>query len=187
MNSPKPRIAVDMDEVIADVLPKFLDLYEAAYGKRLEKPQYWGKKVYQVDGALHIRNHLFEKGFFADLPLVPGSREALRALSSRYEIFIVTAAMEFRSSFEDKFDWLQTHFDFIPWTHYVFCGDKGIIQADYMIDDHPHNLRRFSGKGLLYTASHNIGETEFTRVDNWEDILAFFAGERRTHNEASGR
>jgi len=167
-----------MDEVLADVRPKFLDLFEATHGRRLNEAEYRGKKIYQVDGAAAIRDRLFERGFFADLPLVEGCREALLKLHGEYELFIVTAAMEFRASLEDKYDWLQKHLPFIPWSHYVFCGDKSIVAADYMIDDHPHNLRDFRGKGLLFTASHNVYETEFTRVNNWQDVLDFFERER---------
>ncbi len=179
MSKPK-RIAVDMDEVIADVRPKFLDLYEQEYGRRPEREEYWGKKIYQVNGATHIRNFLFEKGFFADLPVMEGSREVLEWLHGRYEIYITTAAMEFRASLEDKYDWLHRHFPFIHWKNMVFCGDKSVIRADYMIDDHPHNLRHFVGKGLLYTASHNIHEEGFTRVDNWQEVRAFFEAEETT-------
>lgn len=170
----KPRIAVDMDEVIAQVLPKFLDLYEAETGRRLRKADYHGKKIYQVEGGLRVRESLFQPGFFADLPVMPHSREVLRDLSDQYDIFIVTAAQEFRNSLADKHDWLQEHFPFIPWKNYVFCGDKSIIRAEYMIDDHPHNLASFQGKGLLFTASHNIHEDRFTRVDDWLEVRDFF-------------
>jgi 5'-nucleotidase len=176
--SKKKRIALDMDEVIADVRPKFLDLYEREFGRRLRREDYWGKKIYEVgNGARRIRDSLFEKGFFADLPVMPGSAEVVRWLWNHYDIYITTAAMEFRSSLEDKYDWLRRHFPFIHWKNIVFCGDKSVISADYMIDDHPHNLRNFSGKGLLYTASHNIQETAFTRVNDWNEVREFFERE----------
>ncbi len=174
----KKRIAIDMDEVIADVSPKFLDLYEQEMGVRLAKEDYWGKKIYQINGADRIREFLFDKGFFADLPVMPGSQEVVRELMEHYDIFITTAAMEFRASLEDKYDWLQSHFPFIHWKNFVFCGDKSIINANYMIDDHVFNLRTFRGTGLLYTASHNIMETDFIRVNNWEEIRAFFQQEQ---------
>lgn len=167
-----------MDEVIADVRPKFLEIYEREYGRRLQKEDYWGKKIYQVGGADRIRERLFEKGFFADLPVMPGSQEVIRELMDDYEIYITSAAMEFRASFEDKYDWMQQHFSFIPWKNWVFCGDKSVILADYMIDDHAFNLRTFVGKGLLFTASHNIHETGFTRVNDWAEIREFFRKER---------
>jgi 5'(3')-deoxyribonucleotidase len=171
------RIAIDMDEVIADVIPRFLDLYEQEFGIRLQPEQYLGKKIYQLNGANHIRKFLFDKGFFADLPVIPDSQEVIQELMERYEVFITTAAMEFRASLEDKYDWLQQHFPFIHWKNFVFCGDKSVIRADYMIDDHAFNLRTFNGKGLLYTAAHNIHETAFIRVNNWQEVRTFFQQE----------
>jgi len=172
------RIAVDMDEVIADVMPKFLAIYEREFGKKLEKEAYWGKKIYDIEGADYIRNFLYDKGFFRDLPIMEGAVEGLQHLMKDYDIFITTAAMEFKFSFEDKYDWLKDHFPFIHWKNVVFCGDKSILRADYMIDDHIRNLKTFQGKGLLFTASHNIMETGFTRVNNWKEVLEFFEQEK---------
>ncbi len=173
-----------MDEVIADVYPKFLDIFEQDLGRRPSREEYWGQKIYQLEGASHIRDVLFDKGFFADLPVMEDSQEVLQWLSDRYEIFITTAAMEFRASLEDKYDWLLRHFPFIHWKKFVFCGDKSVILADYMIDDHPHNLQSFTGRGLLYTASHNIGVDEFVRVDNWKEVKAFFEKELEKEHSA---
>lgn len=171
----KQRIAIDMDEVIADVTPKFLDLYEQEFGRRLQRKDYWGKKIYGLrEEERYLRNFLHEKGFFRDLPVMPHSQEVIRELMQDYDIFITTAAMEFRTSFEDKYDWLQDHFPFISWKNFVFCGNKSIIRADYMIDDHISNLEDFKGTGLLFTASHNIHEDRFIRVDDWLQIREYF-------------
>lgn len=180
--SRRKTIALDMDEVIADVIPSFLDIYEEAYGRRLTKGDYWGKKIYQIDGAMEIRDRLFERGFFRDLGVIPGSQEGVRALMEDYDVFITTAAQEFRNCLEDKYDWLQEHFPFIHWRNYIFCGDKRVMGTDYMIDDHARNLESFPGKGLLFTASHNIDEDRFTRVNNWMEVLDFFRKEtERNH------
>ena len=173
----KKRIALDMDEVIADVKPVLLDLYASHFGVHLKTEDYWGKRIYEIPGAYTIRKYIEERGFFIDLPVMEGSYEVLEWLDEHYEIFIVSAAMEFRNSLEEKFDWLQRHFPFLHWQNFVFCGDKSIIEADYMIDDHPLNLETFRGKGLLYTASHNINEQRFERVDNWAEVRTFFERE----------
>lgn len=173
----KPIIACDMDEVVADVYDKFLKIYATQYNRILVQEDYWGKKIYEIDGAIKLRDVLYDRGFFADLPVMQDSQEVLKELQEDYEIFFVSAAMEFRNSLEDKRDWAQHHFPFIPWKNIVFCGSKKIIRADYMIDDHPRNLIDFEGKGLLYTASHNIDEQRFTRVNNWKDIRTFFRNE----------
>ena len=105
------------------------------------------------------------------------TRLGVEWLCEHYDVFAVTAATEFRNSLRDKLDWLDEHFPFIGWQRLVLCGDKRIIQADYMIDDHAWNLESFKGKGLLFTASHNTEEERFMRVDNWEEVRAFFEGE----------
>ncbi len=177
----RKRIAIDMDEVMADVQPKFLDIFEREFGRRVTPQDYHGQKIYDLEGAARIREFLHEKGFFRDLPVMEGSQEVVRELMEHYDIYIVTAAMEFRASFEDKYDWLQDHFPWIHWRNVVFCGDKSIIHTDYLIDDHVRNLETFSGTGLLFTASHNIAETRFARVNNWEEVRAYF---RRVRSEA---
>ncbi len=170
-------IVVDMDEVIADVIPKFLDYYERDFGYRPPRETWWGKKIYELPNAAHIRQHLFEKGFFADLPVIEGSQEVVKWLNEHYDVFAVTSATEFRNSLEDKSDWLERNFPFLGWRRLVLCGDKNIICADYMIDDHVYNLERFKGKGLLFTATHNLDEHRFTRVNNWAEVRAFFENE----------
>ena len=173
------RIAIDMDEVMAQVLPKFLNIYEAKTGRRPKKEEYWGSKLYKLEHAKELRQALFKKGFFADLEVMPHAQDVIRELQEHYDIYIVTAAMEFPTSFEDKYNWLQEHFPFIHWRNVIFCGDKSIIDAEYMIDDHVFNLETFRGKGLLFTASHNIHEQRFTRVNDWLEVRDFFEQERR--------
>lgn len=170
----KKRIAIDMDQVMADVVAKYLDLFEQKMGRRPLEEEYQGKKVYDLKGGEWLRSCLFEKGFFADLPVMEGSQKIIKTLMVDYEVFIVTAATEFRNSLADKVDWLAEYFPFIHWKNIVLCGDKSVIRADYMIDDHVFNLKTFQGKGLLFTASHNIYETDYTRVNNWEEVLKYF-------------
>ena len=110
----KPRIALDMDEVIADIMAKFLDVYEEQYGRRLQREEYWGKKIYRIEGVQELRGVLFEDGFFRDLKVMPHSQEVVRELQKDYDVFITTAAMEFRNCLRDKYDWLQEHFSLYP-------------------------------------------------------------------------
>ena len=173
----KKRIALDMDEVIADFEPKFMDIFERELGYRPAKEEYYGKKLYQFEDAWKLRGYIHEKGFFADLPIMEDSQEIVKELSQYYDFFITTAAMEFKFSFEDKYDWLRKHFPFIHWKNIVFLGDKSIIRADYMIDDNAFNLETFTGEKLLYTAYHNVNETRFTRVNNWKEVRTFFKNE----------
>ncbi len=175
----KKRIAIDMDEVLADPLARFIEWYERDNGIKISKEELFkkGQKIYEYVGKPEVRDYLQIRGFFKDLPLMEGSHEVVKWLSTHYEIFIVTAAMEFKTSLEDKYDWLRNYFPFLSWKNFVFCGDKSIILADYLIDDHVHNLETFRGRGILFQASHNIHDTRFTRVKNWQEVQIFFEKE----------
>jgi 5'(3')-deoxyribonucleotidase len=174
------RIAIDMDEVLGDVYGKLLMYFERDLGWRPAWKDYAGKKLYEMDGAAHLRDYIHARGFFSDVRVMPNSQTVVQELMQHYEVFIVTATMEFRYSMEDKLHWLSVHFPFVHWKNIVMCGDKSIIQADYMIDDHIRNLDCFEGKGLLYTASHNVNNTTYTRVDDWLAVRAFFQNETIT-------
>jgi 5'(3')-deoxyribonucleotidase len=166
-----------MDEVMADTLAEHLRRYNQEFDEALTTEDLDGKNLWEVapmDRQQRLRAFLDAEDFFADLPLIPGSQEVLKSLVQRYEVFIATAAMSVPNSFAAKYHWLQRHFSFIPPTHYVFCGNKNILRADYLIDDLPRNLLRFEGHGLLFSAPHNRAVTGFTRVNNWPEVAAFF-------------
>ncbi|KAA6457326.1 5'-3'-deoxyribonucleotidase [Acidobacteria bacterium AB60] len=170
-----------MDEVMADTLSEHLRRYNQEFDESLTPEDLTGKGLWEMtplDRQQQLRAFLDAEDFFEDLPLMPGAQEVLKGLSERFEIFIATQAMSVPNSLGPKYRWLQRHFPFIPPTNYVFCGNKSILRADYLIDDLPRNLQRFEGHGVLYTAPHNKNVTGFTRVDDWQQVARFFATER---------
>lgn len=173
---PRPRrlrVAVDMDEVLADSLGKHLRAYNAAFGASLTAADLDGAGLEASIPDAHAaatRALLLEPAFFRDLDVIAGSQEALRALSDRYEVFVASAAMEVPSSFAAKYAWLREHFPFIPPSHIVFCGDKAVLDADYLIDDTPRHFERFGGTPILFDAPHNRAETRFVRAAGWDHV-----------------
>jgi 5'-nucleotidase len=172
------RICVDMDEVMADTLAEHLRRYNEHYDEALRPEDLCGRPLWQIapqDRQEQLRAFLDAEDFFEDLPLMPDAQPVLRELSERFEIFIATQAMAVPNSLGPKYRWLQRHFPFIPPTHYVFCGNKSILMADYLIDDQPRNLNLFQGQGLLYTAPHNVNASGFVRVNNWREVAEYFS------------
>jgi 5'(3')-deoxyribonucleotidase len=175
------RICVDMDDVMADTLGEHIRRYNQAFDEDVTPQDLAGKGLWEVaplDRQQQLRAFLDAEDFFEDLALIPGSQEVLQQLSERFEIFIATQAMAVPNSLGPKYRWLQRHFSFIPPSNYVFCGNKSILRADYLIDDLPKNLLRFEGQGLLYTAPRNLAETAFVRVNNWAEVAAYFAAKQ---------
>ena len=184
MKNPKTqqRICVDMDEVMADAVAEHLLRYNRDYGGNITKADLQGKHIWDVVPSRNhprLEEYLRSEDFFDVLAVMPDSQRVLEALQSRYEIFIATAAMEVPTSFNAKYRWLARHFPFIPYTHIVFCGDKSILRADYLIDDNPRQLQRFTGEGILFDAPHNEAVTGFRRVKNWLEVEEIFLGSGR--------
>jgi len=177
------RIAIDMDEVMADALGEHIRRYNAAYGATVSADQLRGRHL--EDWAPRIQRDaveaMYDASFFACLEVMPGCEDVIRDLATRHDVLVVTAAMDVPCSFDAKFNWLQRHFPFIPASQIVFCGDKGLIDADYLIDDRARHFERFKGHPLLFSAPHNAAESRYPRVNSWQDVRDFFAGlESRT-------
>jgi 5'(3')-deoxyribonucleotidase len=171
------RIAIDMDEVTADTMSHYLRLYNRDFERNLTVAELYGKRVLEVIESAHLpkaREYFQQEEFFAEIPVMPGSVEVVRELTEHYEVFITTAAMDVPCSFTAKYEWLQRHFPFISPRNIVFCGDKSIIAADFLIDDDVRHFQRFRGEGILFTAPHNVFETAYRRVDDWDDVRSIF-------------
>jgi 5'(3')-deoxyribonucleotidase len=169
-----------MDDVMADTLAAQLEWLRRNLGGTLTKEDFNGKRWAEVLSEFEqkaLDALLAEGSFFGGLPVMPGCQEVLREMNQRFEVFVATAAMEFPASCGPKYDWLRKHFPFLDKGRFVFCGDKSILNADYLIDDLTRNLRGFRGEGVLFTAPHNVDERGWKRVSNWDEIGEMFLGQ----------
>jgi 5'(3')-deoxyribonucleotidase len=172
-------IAIDMDNVIVDIESQYIEWYRRKFGITISKEQLMG--IPETEGFPDkeaVRQFLYTPGFFRTATMLPGARETVETLMKSFQVYIVSAAMEFPQSLPEKLEWMQEHLPFISWRHIVFCGDKRIIGTDYMIDDHVTNLDTFTGKGLLFTACHNVNIDRHTRLNNWGEVIQWFEKER---------
>lgn len=171
------RILVDMDEVLADAVGQFIDWYERDFGVRYKKEQLEGTRLAHVVPAEHrekVISYPHQPGFFRDMAVMEDSQMVLEELSKRHEIYIASAAMEFKHSLYDKYEWLDEHFPFIHWKRRILCGDKSVLRGDVLIDDHDFNLSVFTGRSIMYSAPHNVQFTQYERLNNWKEALTMF-------------
>jgi 5'(3')-deoxyribonucleotidase len=194
----RPTIAVDMDEVIADALGEHLMRYNREFADILPAPltpaDLRGRWLWDAVPSHHLpalERYMLSEDFFRVLPVIPHAQRVLQRLQSRYDIYIATAAMEVPSSFTPKFHWLAEHFPFIPHSHIVFCGNKSILRADFLIDDNPRQLRLFEStnpepgtsnsprrEGILFSSPANANVTGFRRVADWLEVESLFLDEK---------
>jgi 5'-nucleotidase len=164
------RILIDMDGVLADVYTRFFELYEKETGLRKTMEELTGLK--EGEAFPELFRWVQTPGFFRTMPVMPESQRVLKLLNEAYEIIVISMATEFPVSLTDKQLWLNDNFPFISWKQVVFCGDKSLIPADMMIDDHFKNLDHFDGETLMFIQPHNWNNTGHCHktVSSWVDI-----------------
>lgn len=166
------RLIVDMDDVIADATGQFINYYEKEFGIRVLRDSL----NHQDEGLGFPANYEIIKefphreSFFLTMQPNEGSQLVLENLNKKYDLFIVSAAMEFPKSLPEKLTWLKNHFPFLTWKQIVFCGSKTVVHGDYMIDDLSYNLDGFNGEKFLFTAPHNLHIQKFNRLNNWTEV-----------------
>lgn len=176
----RKKIAIDMDEVLADTLGAIIDGVNERANLGITVESLNGQKLKHVipehDGL--VTEILREPGFFRHLKVMPNAQEVVEKLNEHYDVDIATAAMDVPTSFHDKYEWLLEHFPFLDPQHFVFCGRKNIINADYLIDDNPRQLAIFEGESIMYTAVHNMNHHDYKRVNGWKDVEALFLNDK---------
>jgi 5'(3')-deoxyribonucleotidase len=163
-----------MDDVLADATGQFINFYEKEFGVRVPREALNHKEEGQgfPDHRDTTNKFVFQKDFFRTMRVNENAQEVMKLLHEKYEVFIVSSAMEFPNSLTEKLEWLNEHFPFLHWKQFVFCGKKSVVHGDYMIDDLPHNLETFNGEKLLFSAPHNLQFNHFKRVNGWNEVHA---------------
>ena len=175
----KKRLLIDMDHVMADITSQYIKWYQDATGIKIERDSLLGKpEDLAFPEPQLIRQFVYKPGFFRTAPVMPGSQDVVSKLNELYDLYVVSAAMEFPQSLTEKFQWLGEHFPFVSWRQIIFCGSKKAIWGDYMIDDHLKNLDHFKGEKLLFSATHNINThaNGYKRVNNWAEVRDLLIG-----------
>ena len=170
------RLIVDMDDVMADATGQFINYYEKEFGVRIDRAILNGKGEAEgfPDNHDRIAEFPFRQDFFRTMAVHENCREVMEQLNKKYEVFIVSAAMEFPQSLPEKLLWLNEHFPFLHWKQFVFCGSKTVVHGDYMIDDLVYNLEHFGGEKFIFTAPHNIHLNHFSRLNSWTEVAERF-------------
>ena len=162
-----------MDDVMADATGQFLNYYEKEFGVRVLRDKLNFQDELQGFPEHHreaIYQYTFKKDFFRTMEVKEHCQDVMKRLNDQYDLFIVSAAVEFPNSLTEKLEWLGEHFPYIHWKQIVFCGSKAVVRGDYMIDDMAYNLDHFNGEKFLFTAPHNLQHQQFQRLNDWKEI-----------------
>jgi len=173
----KKRLIIDMDDVMADATGQMIAFYEREFGLKIDRQSLAHKEEGKGFPAHHhnmVKEYPYRPDFFRTMNIMEGCQEVVEALNQKYDLFVVSAAMEFPQSLREKLDWLHQHFPFLQWRQFVFCGSKAVVHGDYMIDDLPYNLETFNGEKFLFSAPHNLQFNHYTRFNHWNEVGTHF-------------
>lgn len=95
-------------------------------------------------------------GFFRGLEPIDGAIDAMKSLSIKYNVFILTAPSEMNPlCYTEKRLWVEDHLGYNWVSKLIISPDKSLFIGDYLIDDNPSSKGqdKFKGELLLFGSS----------------------------------
>lgn len=134
-----------MDSIITDLTHHWLSRYNADHGDNKTKADITDWQMHTcIPIKFKIYDYLYEPGFFADLPAIPGALVALESLVKLGHNIIVASAPSWPgTSASDKISWIQKHAPFIHKRNMMLGHHKYLLKGDVFIDDSPTNIEDY--------------------------------------------
>lgn len=141
------KVLIDMDGVLADTLPLWLEYnqYNTGIKAELSDITHWAMHecpVYAGVGKDILRGPLSNPNFWADIPPMAGALDFLSALEDRSVPYNIVTAPANSISTTGKYDWVKRHFP-KALSKLVITNDKASIRGHVLIDDRDENVVDF--------------------------------------------
>ena len=177
------RILIDMDGVVADLEKQFLRIWRARYPGSFFVPLEESTAFYIMDDYPEELKPLvdeiyWEPGFFKNMEIVPGAREALTEMQAMgFDVFLCSSPLrKYRHCVLEKYEWAEMNLGF-DWTQrMILTRDKTVVQGDLLIDDKPTITGVESNPAwehVLYDRPYNRAILNKRRLvwDTWKETL----------------
>lgn len=154
-------IAVDVDEVVAALIPEWLRRYNFDYDDNLtadEADRWELDEIVKPACGKRIFNYLKEPDLYDHVLPIPGARGAIYEMLATGHRIVYASSCPYETAAQKRAWLLRWGFltpanverDFLPVT------DKSLIAADVLFDDRPENVEAFKGMGVLIRQPHNF-------------------------------
>ena len=182
----KPRVGVDVDGVLADILEPCFKVASEMMGSEITMDHMvaWDlDHLLPPDRIEEFWLRIGEPGLCRGLKPYPGAVEGLAALREVADVYIVTAYLHDAVQWVHERDkWIQEHFG-IPSKKMVHTKAKYTFSGKALIDDKPQNIQEWgdehgTGIPILWSMPYNE-KAQFTasldykvvRTNSWENIV----------------
>ena len=176
-------IAIDIDEVIADLMTVWLRRYNSDWDDNVQEKDIveWDVANFvKPEAKLSIYDYCRNPEIYNFVKPVKDSQEVIKKLSIDYTIIYVTAAAA--NTADRKKCWLKEN-NFVNYHNFINTERKEFVCADFLVDDRYSNIKEFvnlyginTRQGLLFTRAWNICVSDFSmlvsisRFDGWNKI-----------------
>ena len=175
----KLKILCDVDGVVANMLPEWLNLYNFDYSDNIcvEDITEWGLHKLVKCGT-KIYEYLWLTNLYDHVRPFAGAVEGIRAIRSMgHRVIFLTSGLQ-----PAKIEWLnrQSLLDSVLWRSdpdWIIASDKSLFEGDIMIDDYLKNLDGFKGFPIVFDAPYNRTNDQYLRVKTWFEIVKFISEE----------
>jgi 5'(3')-deoxyribonucleotidase len=160
----KMTILFDLDGVLADIHTPWLEAYNKDFNDNLKPEDIvdWDIKQFVKDEAkTTIMKYINKEGFYTNVKPIPVFvEEAQTRISLGDNVGICTSCNNNPVMIAEKLKWIKKHLPFIDRNNIMFVNNKGLANADILIDDRVLNLERFlksnpKSRAVLVKAPHN--------------------------------
>ncbi|MBS3165552.1 hypothetical protein J4444_00360 [Candidatus Woesearchaeota archaeon] len=186
------KIGLDLDDVLTDTMPLFLQWHNETYGTRYGVKDMSTYHIEDLGGCTpeeaNERHDLFRHSeHFGRVVPAPGAIEAVRLIAAEYTPHVITARNS--NIREPTQKWLDTYFHgLIQDVHFTnaystdsattpprskaeVCIELGIKTHIEDASEHARKCRDAGIQVILRTRPWNVRETGFDRFERWEDLL----------------
>lgn len=157
-------IFVDVDSVLADIVPAWLAFYNEEYGDVLkpEDMKHWNFSDYTKDPEAFL-GYLKRPDFYDNVKPIAGSFENVKKLAMRgYRIVYATA-----SAYNGI--WLY-RYGYNVFGDIMIAKDKSVLRGDCLVDDRLLNVVDFHGFSILFKQPWNTHYGFPVVAHGWNDV-----------------
>lgn len=184
------RICVDIDDILCDLVPAGLALYNAKTNKNIQPSDislYYLHECFSAEEADAILEIFNGEEIFKHLKPVKDAQWGLETLINQgHNVFLATATPY--HTFASKVDWVCKHFPYVSPRSIICIKDKSVLNCDVMIDDNLDNLTKNVCERIVLDCPWNRDKNKdfvygIHRAHSWKDIIKIISEIERKEKE----
>jgi len=177
-------ILVDLDQILVDMVPKWLECYYKTTGERIKEKDITNFEIRHFVKYPNVLDALLEKdGFFFNMSPMPNSLKYLKKIKDlEIEIIILTQPPRKADyAIKDKRKWMLKYFPWFDASNMIFAHKKHLIRGDLLFDDNPEHLKKWKAvnkKSMTATIDYPYNRDakvnlRLTKQNAWKSLYNF--------------